>query len=60
MLAAYKPALVVITGITVLGLLLGAFGLRGLKERRALAAAEAAELEAVQSELAAEEMSPAA
>jgi EmrB/QacA subfamily drug resistance transporter len=60
MLAAYKPALVVITGITVLGLLLGALGLRGLKERRALAAAESAELDAVQSELAEEEMSPAA
>jgi len=60
MLSAYKPALVVITGITVLGLLLGAYGLRGLKERRALAAREAAELDAVQSELAEEEMSPAA
>ncbi len=59
-LAAYKPALVVITGITVLGLLLGLLGLRGLKARRALAATEAAELEAVQAELAEEEMSPAA
>ncbi|WP_246486632.1 MFS transporter [Kribbella qitaiheensis] len=59
-LGAYKPALVVVTGITVLGLLLGLMGLRGLKGRRALAEAEAAELDAVQAELAEEEMSPAA
>jgi hypothetical protein len=60
MLSAYKPALVVVTGITVLGLLIGLSGLRGLAGRRAAAAAEAAELEAVQEELAEEEMSPAA
>jgi predicted MFS family arabinose efflux permease len=59
MLAAYKPALVVVTGITLLGLLIGLAGLRGLAGRRAAAAAEAAELEAVQDELAAEEMTPA-
>jgi hypothetical protein len=60
MLSAYKPALVVITGITVLGLLIGLAGLRGLRERRAVEAREAAELDAVQRELADEEMSPAA
>jgi EmrB/QacA subfamily drug resistance transporter len=60
MLAAYKPALVVVTGITLVGLLIGLAGLRGLSQRRAVAAAEAAELNAVQEELAEEEMSPAA
>jgi len=60
MLSAYKPALVVISGITVLGLVIGLAGLRGLRERRAAEAREAAELDAVQKELAEEEMSPAA
>jgi EmrB/QacA subfamily drug resistance transporter len=60
MLSAYKPALVVVTGITVLGLLIGLAGLPGLRERRAAEAREAAELGAVQDELAAEEMEPAA
>jgi EmrB/QacA subfamily drug resistance transporter len=60
MLSAYKPALIVITAITIAGLLIGLAGLRGLSARRAAAAAEIAELEAVQKELADEEMSPVA
>jgi EmrB/QacA subfamily drug resistance transporter len=60
MLSAYKPALVVVTGITVLGTLIGFLGLRGLAARRAAEAAELAELDAVQKELADEEMTPAA
>ena len=59
-LASYKPALVVVTAITLAGLLIGLAGLRGLKQRRAEASAEAAELNAVQEELAEEEMTPAA
>jgi predicted MFS family arabinose efflux permease len=60
MLSAYKPALVVVTGITILGLLIGLAGLRGLSARRAADAAEIAELEAVQKELADKEMTPVA
>jgi hypothetical protein len=60
MLSAYKPALVVIIGITLLGAVVGLAGLRGLAARRAAEAAEIAELEAVQKELAEEEMTPAA
>ncbi|HEY0474807.1 MAG TPA: MFS transporter [Kribbella sp.] len=60
MLSAYKPALGVVTGIAALGLVIGLTGLRGLKARRAAEATEAAELEAVQRELAEEEMTPAA
>jgi EmrB/QacA subfamily drug resistance transporter len=60
MLSAYKPALGVVTGIAALGLIIGLTGLRGLKARRAAEATEAAELEAVQRELAEEEMTPAA
>ena len=60
MLSAYKPALVVITAITIAGLLIGLAGLRGVNARRAAAATELAELEAVQKELADEEMTPVA
>jgi hypothetical protein len=49
----------VVTGIAALGLIIGLTGLRGLRARRAAEAAEAAQLEAVQRELAAEEMEPA-
>ncbi|MGC4940569.1 MFS transporter [Kribbella sp. DT2] len=59
MLSAYKPALGVVTGIAALGLIIGLTGLRGLRARREAEAAEAAQLEAVQRELAAEEMEPA-
>jgi hypothetical protein len=59
MLSAYKPALGVVTGIAVLGLVAGLTGLRGLRSRRAAAANEAAELNEVQSELADDEMSAA-
>jgi hypothetical protein len=52
--------LVVIIGITLLGAVVGLAGLRGLAARRAAEAAEIAELEAVQKELAEEEMTPAA
>ncbi|GAA1629577.1 MFS transporter [Kribbella alba] len=60
MLSAYKPALGVVTGIAALGLVIGLTGLRGLKARRAAEAGEAAELEAVQRELAEDELTPAA
>jgi predicted MFS family arabinose efflux permease len=55
MLAAYKPALAVVTGIAVLGLLVGLAGVRGLLSRKAAAS----ELEDLQAEPA-EDMRPAA
>jgi EmrB/QacA subfamily drug resistance transporter len=55
MLSAYKPALAVVTGIAVLGLLVGLTGLRGLRRRKAAAS----ELESRQEELV-EDMRPAA
>lgn len=60
MLSAYKPGLAVVTGISALGLLIALTSLRGLRARREAEALEAAELAAVQKELAEEEMSPAA
>ena len=60
MLSAYKPGLGVVTGIAALGLLIALTGLRGRKARRAAEETEAAELAAVQDELAEEEMTPAA
>ncbi|MEV4260347.1 MFS transporter [Kribbella sp. NPDC049584] len=59
-LPAYKSGLGVVTGIAALGLVIALTGLRGLKARRALEEEEAAELTAVQDELASEEMTPAA
>ncbi|NIK57049.1 MFS transporter [Kribbella shirazensis] len=59
-LSAYKSGLGVVTGIAALGLVIALSGLRGLKARRAAEEREAAELAAVQDELAAEEMTPAA
>ena len=55
-----KTLVLVGLGIAALGLIIGLTGLRGLKARRAAEATEAAELEAVQRELAEEEMTPAA
>ncbi|MFC9690233.1 MFS transporter [Kribbella sp. NPDC056951] len=60
MLSAYKPGLAVVTGVAVLGLIIALTGLRGLSRRRALEETEAAELTAVQKELADKEMTPAA
>ena len=60
MLSAYKPGLAVVTGVAVLGLVIALTGLRGLSRRRAVEETEAAELAAVQKELAEEEMTPAA
>jgi EmrB/QacA subfamily drug resistance transporter len=60
MLSAYKPGLGVVTGIAALGLVVALTGLRGLRSRRAAEEAEVAELAAVQDELAAEDMTPAA
>ncbi|WP_202869132.1 MFS transporter [Kribbella antibiotica] len=60
MLSAYKPGLAVVTGVAVLGLVIALTGLRGLRSRRALEETEAAELTAVQKELAEEQMTPAA
>jgi EmrB/QacA subfamily drug resistance transporter len=61
-LSAYKPGLGVVTGIAALGLLIALTGLRGRKARRAAEEREAAELAAVQNELAAEssDLTPAA
>ncbi|MFI5732118.1 MFS transporter [Kribbella sp. NPDC051587] len=59
MLSAYKPGLGVVTGVSVLGLVIALSGLRDMRRRRALEATEAAELAAVQKELA-DEMTPAA
>lgn len=59
-LSAYKAGLGVVTGIAALGLLIALSGLRGLRARRAAEEREAAELAAVQKELAEEEMTPAA
>ena len=59
-LSAYKSGLGVVTGIAALGLLIALTGLHGLRARRAAEEVEAAELAAVQDELAAEEMTPAA
>lgn len=59
-LPAYKAGLGVVTGIAALGLVIALTGLRGLKARRAVEEEEAAELTAVQDELASEEMTPAA
>jgi EmrB/QacA subfamily drug resistance transporter len=55
MLSAYKPALAVVTGIAVLGLLVGLAGVRGLLSCKAAAS----ELEDLQAEPA-EDMRPAA
>ncbi|NOL44142.1 MFS transporter [Kribbella sandramycini] len=52
MLSAYKPGLAVVTGVSVLGLVIALTGLRDLRRRRALEQQEAAELAAVQDELA--------
>jgi EmrB/QacA subfamily drug resistance transporter len=60
MLSAYKPGLGVVTGVSVLGLVIALSGLRDMRRRRALETTEAAELAAVQKELADEEMTPAA
>jgi EmrB/QacA subfamily drug resistance transporter len=59
-LSAYKSGLGVVTGIAALGLVIALTGLVGLRARRAAEEAEADELAAVQDELAAEEMTPAA
>ncbi|MFK4087140.1 MFS transporter [Kribbella sp. NPDC020789] len=59
MLSAYKPGLAVVTGVSVLGLVIALSGLRDMRRQRAIDKAEAAELAAVQKELA-EEMTPAA
>ncbi|MEV0789309.1 MFS transporter [Kribbella sp. NPDC050459] len=59
-LSAYKSGLGVVTGIAALGLVIALTGLRGLRARRAVEEREAAELAAVQDELASEEMTPAA
>ncbi|TCC10264.1 MFS transporter [Kribbella soli] len=59
-LSAYKSGLGVVTGIAALGLVIALTGLHGLRARRAAEEEEAAELAAVQNELAAEEMTPAA
>lgn len=59
-LSAYKSGLGVVAGIAALGLVIALTGLRGLKARRAAEETEAAELAAVQDELAEEEMTPAA
>jgi predicted MFS family arabinose efflux permease len=60
MLSAYKPGLAVVTGVAVLGLVIALTGLRGLSRRRAAEETEAAELAAVQKELAEEDLTPAA
>jgi predicted MFS family arabinose efflux permease len=60
MLSAYKPGLGVVTGVSVLGLVIALSGIRDMRRRRALEETEAAELAAVQKELAEEEMTPAA
>lgn len=54
MLSAYKPGLAVVTGIAGFGLVIALLGLRGLRARRA------AESAVVETELAEEEMVPAA
>jgi EmrB/QacA subfamily drug resistance transporter len=59
MLSAYKPGLGVVTGVSVLGLVIALSGIRDMRRRRAVEATEAAELAAVQKELA-DEMTPAA
>lgn len=59
-LAAYKPGLGVVTGVAALGLLIALTGLPDMRRRQARDAAEAAELAAVQKELAEEQMTPAA